>query len=241
MLSAMAANAPATVFTTTSPTGALPAGVTQVGGIVLDLVGLNGTRVVTQAAASGLYLGFAENEPQTIGTQTGFTSAVLAALGGGLISASARVTLFDGDSATGNFDDGQNEFLVNGISFGNFSAVGTEQTSSDGTGSFGFSTGFGDDILSTGFFTASGANAASLFATLATGSANFSLSDQDPFDNYYDFTAGVDGGLVDVGSGPIVTPAVPEPSTWAMMLGGMGLVGGLIRRRPSQKMRTARL
>ena len=27
------------------------------------------------------------------------------------------------------------------------------------------------------------------------------------------------------------TPAVPEPATWAMMIGGFGLVGGAIRRR----------
>nr|WP_084192404.1 PEPxxWA-CTERM sorting domain-containing protein [Parasphingorhabdus marina] len=29
----------------------------------------------------------------------------------------------------------------------------------------------------------------------------------------------------------IVSPAVPEPATWAMMIGGFGLVGGAMRRR----------
>jgi len=29
----------------------------------------------------------------------------------------------------------------------------------------------------------------------------------------------------------VVTAAVPEPSTWAMMIGGFGLIGGTLRRR----------
>src|SRR4051812_14081315 len=51
-------------FTTTSPTGggqALPSGVTEVGGIVLDLVGTNGVRVVSQLPASSLYVGFSND------------------------------------------------------------------------------------------------------------------------------------------------------------------------------------
>lgn len=39
-----------------------------------------------------------------------------------------------------------------------------------------------------------------------------------------------------IDSRPMVTGAVPEPSTWAMMLAGFGLVGALVRRR---RLRTA--
>ncbi len=51
--STLAANA--SPFTITSPNGALPGGVTQVGGLVLDLKGTNGNRVVAQVAASSLF------------------------------------------------------------------------------------------------------------------------------------------------------------------------------------------
>ncbi len=224
----------ATPGTRNSPTGgALPGAVTEVGGIVLDLKGANGTRVVTQLAASSLYVGFANANPLTIGTQTGFAPSVIAALGGGLQSASVRVTLFDGDTQAGNFDFNNNTFFAGGVSFGNWSAVATQRTSNDGLTLLGSGFGFGDNILSTGFFSVNTApELASLFTALGSGTLAYSLSDVDPFDNFYDFTRGVDGGLINVGTGPIVTPGgVPEPAAWAMMLAGFGLVGGAMRRR----------
>ena len=36
-----------------------------------------------------------------------------------------------------------------------------------------------------------------------------------------------------------VTPGVPEAATWAMMIGGMGLAGGALRRRRSLTVRFA--
>lgn len=222
--------------TTTSPTGgALPAGVTNVGGIVLDLQGTTGARVVTQLSASSLYAGFADANPLTIGTQTGFDATVLAALGG-LTAVSVRVTLEDGDSAPGDFDDGNdNTLLLDGIDFGLWSAPTTYQTNSTGTMVLSTGTGFGDGILSTGFFSSTDAGKlAALFAALGDGSVVFGLQDVDPFDNFFDFTQGVDGGLINVGTGPIITPpsaAVPEPTTWAMMMIGFGAVGGSLRRR----------
>lgn len=41
-----------------------------------------------------------------------------------------------------------------------------------------------------------------------------------------------DGG---VGIDAISVTAVPEPATWAMMIGGFGLVGGAMRRRPAKR------
>lgn len=35
---------------------------------------------------------------------------------------------------------------------------------------------------------------------------------------------------VQFAGGPAVTPAVPEPASWALMIGGFGMVGGSLRR-----------
>ncbi len=206
-----------TTFTRTSPTGGgVPSGVTEIGGIVLDLIGVNGVRVTSQLAASSLYIGFYDDgtpvsyrgNPGTIGEQTGLSSAVVAALGGGLASASVRVTLYDGDTGPGDFDfQGQNTLLLNGVSLGDFSDVVTERTSSDGLTLVNTSTGFGDNILSTGWFSTTNATTlAQLYATLSSGKVTYQLEDVDPYDNYFDFRQGVDGGLIDVGQTPNISP-----------------------------------
>lgn len=206
-----------TTFTRTSPTGgAVSPGVTEVGGLVLDLIGLNGVRVISQLAASSLYIGFFDSgtpnsyqgQPGTIGVQEGLTPAVLAALGGGLASVAVRVTLYDGDTAPGDFDYlNQNTLLLNGVSLGDFSAVATQQTSSDGLTLQSSTSGFGDEILSTGWFsTTNAATLAALFASLSAGTVTYQLSDIDPYDNYFDFRQGVDGGLINVGQAPNISP-----------------------------------
>ncbi len=214
--------AQATTFTRTSLTseGLLPTTVTEVGGIVVDLIGLNGNRVITQTAASSLFEGSpsAANNPLTIGTQTGFNSSVIAALGGGISQAAVRVSLYDGDSAAGNFDFNDNTFRLNGINFGNFSSVQAQNTNSTGTTAVSFSGGgFRNDTLDTGFFFSNNATTLSqLFTSLNTGNIVFSLNDVDPGDQFYDFTQGLSSSVINIGTGPIITPpstAVPEPFT----------------------------
>ncbi|MDG3005621.1 Ig-like domain-containing protein [Paludisphaera mucosa] len=209
-----------TSSTLTSPTsgGTLPSGVTPVGGLVLDLIGVNGVRVVSQLAASSLYVGFFNDgtpvayrgNPGTIGIQTNFSAELLAALGGGLAEAALRVTLYDGDTGVGDFDDqGQNFLLVNGVQIGDFSDVPTVSTTGDGEILISRNPGggFRDNTVDTGFFyTNDPTLLEQLYATLGGGSVTYQVQDVDPYDNFFDFTQGVDGGLIDVGTLPNSRP-----------------------------------
>ena len=189
-------------LTLTSPTagGALPPGVTPVGGIVLDLVGKNGVRVVSQLAASSLFVGFYDSgtpevyrgNPGTIGIQSGITQTVLNSLGGGLSEVAVRITVDDGDTGPGDFDDtAQNFLLLNGIRLGDFSDVITRQTSGDGLTMLSRNPdgGFRNDILDTGFFHSSDPSfLAAFFNSLSSGQVIYQLDDTDPNDNFFDFT-----------------------------------------------------
>jgi hypothetical protein len=216
-----------TPFTVTSLTarGLLPAGVTPVGGIVLDLIGVNGRRVVSQLPAARLFVGRFDSgtpgefrgNPGTIGIQTGFSRAVLAALGGAIKEMSVRLTVEDGDSAAGNFDFHDNTLLLNGIPVGDFSRVPTEETTADGRTALSANPagGFRNNTLDTGFFHVTDrAVLADLFVSLLRrGSVAVQLRDVDPFDNVFDFTRGVSGDLIDVGLPPTTDrPAAPAPA-----------------------------
>lgn len=221
-----------TDFTMTSPTagGALPSNITAAGGIVLDLVGVNGVRVVAQLSASSLFKGFFDGgvaygdpeffigepveyqgNPGTIGILSGLSPATLAALGGGLAQMAVRMTLYDGDTSSGgnNFDHNDNFFMINGIQIANMSDVQTQATSANGqTEVAGSGLGFRDNTLSTGWFSSSDPDLlAQVYNSLVQNNqAAFQLYDSDPYDNFYDFKQGLSGGLVDVGSGPNVAP-----------------------------------
>jgi len=182
--------------------GQLPPTITPIGGIAIDLVGINGTRVVSELAAGSLYNGWSLANT-SIGTATGFTTTLVNALGGGLSKAAFRITLYDGDSAFGDFDYQQNTLSVNGILINNFSSIPTTET--DSTGSTIISTnptgGFRNNILDTGFFLVpSTADLLAIFSSLQTaGRLQFALNDATPGDNYLDFTQGLAGRLAYIG------------------------------------------
>jgi len=235
---AVASAAYATPFTETSPTagGALPVGVTKVGGIVFDARGVNGSGLVAQLSASSLFAGFAPGDPLVIGTQTGLVPGLLAQLGGGFSELAIRVTLFDGDTAAGNFDFNQNTFFVNGISLGNWSSVNAQRTDNSGTVAGTFSGGgFRDQVLDTGWFYVSNATTlANLYTSiLGSSSAIYSLSDVDPRDNEYDFTRGVASGLINSETAPVVTSNVPDGGSTVVLMGACLLGLAALRRRRS--------
>lgn len=196
-----------TTFTMTSPTvgGALPDGVTAVGGIVLDLIGLNGVRVVAQLSAAtlpnNLATGFnpSVGNPSPIGVLGGLSPEVLAQLGGGLSQMAVRMTVEDADTSTGDVDFNDNFLMLNGVQIGNFSSVATQATNDAGIPS-GQATGFQNSLISTGWFLVNEANAlAQVFTSLQNSNqANFALLDDDPFDNGYDFSRGIDGSFLGV-------------------------------------------
>lgn len=56
-----------------------------------------------------------------------------------------------------------------------------------------------------------------IFGSLLSGQQlTFQIFDLNPYDNFYDFTQGIDGGLIYVGQGPVVPPrpGCPGPPDW---------------------------
>lgn len=256
-----ASPAQASTFTRNSPTsaGLLPTGVSEVGGIVLDLIGANGTRVVSQLSANSLFHGVTEVDAPniTIGVQSGFNTSILSALGGGLKQAAIRFTLYDGDTSRSglewnyakqqyeyiqfdNFDLNDNSLLVNGLNFGNWSAVNAQNTDYQGNaGDYGFSGGgFRAKLLDTAWFSTNDAGLLSDFynSLVSSGQVTYELHDADPGDQYLDFKRGIAGDLIDVGQDPTIEDpkSVPEPS-FGLGLLGFGVLGvsSLLKRKKS--------
>jgi hypothetical protein len=189
-----------------------------VGGVVLDLIGTNDARVTSQLPASVLFQGFNRANPLIIGTQTGLNSSILNRLGDGLQEVAVRLSLADGDTAAGMFDFNDNFLLVNGLNFGNFSAVNAQNTDSRGSlGDAGFSGGgFRSELLDTGWFHVTDAGVLGSFynSLVSSGQVKFALYDTDPGENFFNFTEGLDSSQVSVGRPPIgIAPPQPTPPT----------------------------
>jgi len=208
------------ISTTISPAGGqLPRGASVVGGIVLDLIGSNGQRVLAQlGAGANLYKDTPGNLPTQpdiiIGTQDGLTPTVLAALGGGLSKVAIRVTLFDGDTSIQdvppvpqiNQDYNENTLLLNELNFGNWSPIETLTTDSIGNVIAGTTSniGFFNQELDTGWFIADDpALLSSFYASLvSTGEVVYKLRDSDPGDNFRNFQEGLDSSNISGNNSP---------------------------------------
>ena len=112
---------------------------------------------------------------------------------------------------------------------GDFSALGS-LTGADPNATFDFSLFARDDITTP--LASISLNAANNFSgflnqmALGAGSYAIGFATTSPFDP--DWTIRFADPVASSSSG------VPEPATWAMMIFGMGLVGGLTRRRPQR-------
>lgn len=243
-------SAQAATLDLTSPTskGVLPTEITSVGGVVLDIVGENNTRVTSQLGASQLFRGYYDRgnpknyrgNPGTIGIDNNFTSSIIQQLGGGIKELAVRFTLFDGDSGTGPKDKDpgtENQLLLNNIDFGYFGQVSTKQTDALGNVTPGDPGGIGfrNNKLDTGWFYVTNASTLSNFYTslLNKPKVVYQLRDTDPYDNFYDFKQGIDSTFIKVSP----AQSVPEPMTIFGTLTACAL-GITLRRKQQQQQKS---
>lgn len=205
----------ATPFTMTVPdTGvAVPTAYPEAGGIVTVLTGVNGNVYYQFSDPSGAFVGYQNNgsprafrgNPFTINSpiqlDCGFRDCV-DYFGGAIARMDVRFTAYDGDTQNGGFDFNDISLLINGVNIGNWSGRLTEKTNEAGTQSRGFETGFGNNALNTGWF--SSTNAALMSSVLQNNQLTTQVYDDDPNDNYWDFTYGdslQDAGLRTIAPG----------------------------------------
>ncbi|MBL0968338.1 MAG: tandem-95 repeat protein [Brevundimonas sp.] len=202
-----------TAFTMKSPTtgGDLPSGVTAVGGVVLDLIGLNGVRIVLQLPANQLFSGMWGPDNTTpapngalgrigqIGVVGGLSPQVLAQLGGGLSQMAVRITVDDADTSVGDLDYMNNFLTLNGRDIGNLSTQATQSTSNDGV-LRGSATGFQNGSISTGWFLVTDSGVLNdVYGSFFNGNqAAFGIRDEDADENGYNFKVGIDGSYFGV-------------------------------------------
>ena len=202
LLLVMAAGlAQATPFTTTVPgTGVtLPDEYPEAGGVAMVLTGVNGNIYYQFSDPDGAFVGyqnrgfprsfrgnpFTINDP--IELDCGYRSCT-EYFGGAIARIDVRFSAYDGDTQVGGFDENRISLIMNGYNIGSWSGRTTERTNDDGTQSFGFESGFGNNTFNTGWF--SSTNAALLDNILSTNRTTTQVFDQTPNDNYWDFTRG---------------------------------------------------
>jgi len=208
-----------------------------------------GTRVVVNGAeaADGQRLGGAEFNGSTdpapfdllIGrdSQSNFSAAwtqSYAAITGTIVGATVRLGIFDVDGDVAGDQVGL--FTLNGFDLTAALNVAVNAKAYTGDSLYGIY----DVMLSS-----------DTYAALATGNLNFALALSGPARNVLGstrFNAGIlDYSQVTITSGTVTPPtpptppvqAVPESTTWAMLMVGFGALGGMLRRRHSRGLAAA--
>lgn len=177
----------------------LPPEYPAAGGVVTVLTGVNGNVYYQFSDPTGAFRGFNSNGQPTrfrgnpftvndpIALNCGFTSCT-DYFGGAIARMDVRFSAYDGDTQPGGFDENDINLLINGTDIGSWSGITTERTNTDGTQSFGTTTGFGNNTFNTAWF--SSTNTALLNNILTTGQTVSQVLDADPNDNYWDFRRG---------------------------------------------------
>lgn len=193
--------AAATSFTSTVPGTSIviPDDYPEAGGVVIVLVGANGNVYYQFSDPKGAFVGFqlrgkprkfrgnpfTINDPLTL--NCGFSDCTTY-FGGSIEQMHIRFSAYDGDTQQRGFDEDDIFLRINGYTVGNWSDVLTEKTNDDGTQSFGTEMGFGNNSFNTGWFQST--NPALLSNILTRGQTTTQVFDNDPDDNYWDFSRG---------------------------------------------------
>ena len=117
------------------------------------------------------------------------------------------------------------------------SAFGDQISFNGIAGTFGGEVGTASVGFGTGLFATLNIGSVPLGFTQFAGPSLFSLVNSKPVFNTgtFNLTSIVSGNST-IRISAAAAPAVPEPASWMMMIGGLGLVGGVMRR---QRTRTA--
>ena len=248
--------AQATIFTETVPNGhgAIPATYPAVGGTMIVLIGANGNIYYQFVNPSTQFEGFSDTgtpaafrgNPLQLGpTQTlnCGTTACSTYFGGSIVEGYARLTVRDGDSCGTEFDANDVYFELNGLRVSSFtgipviapSSISTERTNMAGNTQIGTENCFRNQAsteTSTAWFDLDLVPGL-LNNILTAGSTTPRVFDDDPTDNRWFFTDGVDAsGTPEVAPGiAIVKTAdktsystVGEPITYTFEVTNIGSV-----------------
>jgi uncharacterized repeat protein (TIGR01451 family) len=203
--------ASASPFTTTVPGTAdqIPGNYPEAGGIVLVLLGDNGNYYFQISNPSEMMRGFQDRNSTTPQAFRGSPTWQLAPsynmqcglvtcteyFGGGVQQGWVRFTAFDGDTSStattgNNFDIDDITLNLNGSTIGNWTDPVTQETNTSGTTVLSNGTGFADGNFDTGWFDIT--DPALLNDLMVNGNVTWTATDDDPNDNFWDFTRGND-------------------------------------------------
>jgi len=175
--------------------------------------GVAQAQLTVNAGGAKTFSGYDGQPAAVTGVLSEGVQGTLEALGAG----TASFTYLGNESGNVN----QFNFLVGGQVLNESSALGTTISGLVDPGAMSFS--FTD--LSTGGSFSNGDDAIVYVADRKTGYGTFS------YIIGFNDNGSSDGDFDDYVVGVNITPAVPEPSTYAMLLAGMGAMGFMMRRR----------